>query len=103
VSGMRSRIQAAGAGLILAFAVGWVVAGPVAAQDRGHDEPGRGGEARGHDDARGHERRDVRDHQRRGPERGYGYDAPAYGGYAPPPVYAPPEPSPGISLFFNFR
>jgi hypothetical protein len=90
VSGMRSRIQAAGAGLILAFAVGCVVAGPVAAQDRGHDERGRGGEARGHDDARGHERRDVRDHQRRGPERGYGYDA-------------PPEPSPEISLFFNFR
>jgi hypothetical protein len=30
VNGMRARIQAPGAGLVLAFAVGCVVAGPVA-------------------------------------------------------------------------
>ena len=111
MSGMRSRIQAAAASLILAFAVTCVVAGPVAAEDRGHDERGRGearghgGEARGHDERRGHERRDFRDRDVRGYDRGgrgYGYDAPAYGRYAPPLVYAPP-PSPGIGLFFNFR
>jgi hypothetical protein len=108
MNGMRARIQAAGAGLILGLAVGCVAAGSVAAEDRGHDERGRGGEARGHDEARGRERRDVRDLHRRAPA--YGYDAPAYGGYAPtyggyapPMVYAPPEPSPGISLFLNFR
>jgi hypothetical protein len=95
MNSMRARIQAAGSGLILALAVGFVIAGPVAAEDRGHDERGRGGEARGHDERRGHERRDFRDRHRG--DRGYGYDAPTYGGYAPPLVYAPPAPSPGIA------
>jgi hypothetical protein len=103
----RARIQAAAAGMVLALAVGCVVAGPVDAQDRGHDERDRGDEARGHDERRGHERRDFRDRDFRDYDRGgrgFGYDAPVYGGYyAPPTVYAPPPPSPGIGLFFNFR
>ena len=80
-----------GLALVLASMLGGMAMAPAFADDRGHH--GRGGYDRGYD--RGHWRHgyDRRDW------RGNGYYEP-YQVYAPPPVYYPPQPSPGISLFF---
>ena len=83
-----------GIALAVAAALGAMAPAFADHHDRGdHGDRGDRGDRGGHD--RGHWRHgyDRRDW------RGNGYYEPAEV-YAPPPVYYPPEPSPGISLFF---
>ena len=87
--GIRFGIALAVAGVLGAMAMS-----PAYADDHGRGDRGdRGGHDRGYD--RGHWRHGYD----RGDWRGNGYYEP-YQVYAPPPVYYPPQPSPGISLFF---
>ena len=77
------------AGFMLLCVIGGMTTCPLLADDHGH----RGGHDRGHD--RGHWRHGYDRHDWRGrPE----YEP--YQVYAPPPVYYPPQPSSGVSLFF---
>jgi hypothetical protein len=87
---LRYTVVKLGVGLALAAMFGGIVSSPAFAGDRG-----RGGDRGGRGDYHGHWRHgyDRRDW------RGNGYYEPAEV-YAPPPVYYPPQPSPGVSLFF---
>lgn len=89
----RSAALRLGVAAALASAVGGMAFCPAIADDHGH----RGYDGRGGYDHRGY------DHGYGYGRRGYGpYYAP-YQVYAPPPVYYPPQPSPGVSLFFPVR
>ncbi len=84
---LRATAVKFGVALTLAAMFGGMVMSPALARDRGHG--GRGGDRGGH----------WRHGYDRGDWRGNGYYEPAEV-YAPPPVYYPPQPSPGVSLFF---
>ena len=86
---MRSTAVKLSVGLALAAMLGGTVLSPAFADDRGRGGHGDRGGYHGHW-RHGYDRRDW---------RGNGYYEPAEV-YAPPPVYYPPQPSPGISLFF---
>lgn len=97
--------------LVLAGIIGGAAIGPALADERDQgrngerdqrDQPRHGqGEQRGERDQ--HDRREVREPIRRERRPAYGYDAPTYGEAPPPIVYAPPAPTAGINLMFNFR
>ena len=90
----------------LALVLGLLVAGGVAMTPAFGDEHGNQGQGhnKGGEGARGfqrdrHDNRNHRNYRRdeHNPYYPYMYAQPVY---APPPVYYPPMPTPGVSLFF---
>jgi hypothetical protein len=104
-------------GIAIAAAAALCALGSLVAQSALADEHDQGSRDRGrHDDYRQRDRNEHRDHgyRDRGYQRGrdYGYDHRYYydrryndGGYAPPIVYAPPRPEPGVHILIplHFR
>jgi hypothetical protein len=88
----HGRVWFAGIASAVLVAGAMAAALPAAAQDRDRDR---------RDDERHHRERVV--HERREPAPAYGYGVPTYVPDPPPVVYAPPAPTGGLSLFFNFR
>ncbi len=87
--------------IVIALAVASVMGGVSMTPALGKDNDGRQGhrDNRWHNDNR-HDDRYWREHQRVYRPvypHPYNYSQPVY---APPPVYYPPQPSPGFSLFF---
>jgi hypothetical protein len=80
--------------LVLIAAV--AVATPAFAQDRDHDRGPDPHEVR-------HQERHHGGREHHAPVPDYGYGVPTLVPNPPPIVYAPPAPSAGISLMFNFR
>jgi hypothetical protein len=88
-SGFRPSFKRLGIAFALASLLGSMAMAPASADGyHGH----RGGYSHGYRHG-GYGRRDW---------RGGAYYQP-YDVYAPPPVYYPPQPSPGVSLFFPIR
>jgi hypothetical protein len=102
--GFRPTFKQLGVVFALASLVAGTAMSPASADGR-HGHEGRGGGyggGRGDGYGRGYSRDNWHSGYGRSDWRGGAYYEP-YAVYAPPPVYYPPQPSPGVSLFFPIQ